>query len=419
MRIRYIYSACIAIETPDVRILCDPWFTQGAYDGSWYQYPKIEDPVATIGPADLIYVSHIHPDHYDPAFLHRYLDAYPAARLVIAEQEPAFLLRKMRRDGFEPLIVDEMAFGGTRVGIVPNTSAIVNIDTAMAVTHRGQAIVAMNDNPFDPVQIEALLKFCAGSTIEVALIPHSGAGPFPQTFAFENQAELERAVAGKREQFLNLYTRYVRALDPRKVIPYAGQYYLGGPLAGLNHLRGTTDATEAAALYPDKSVVLADGGQAYYDTETGEASAVRTRPYDPAEVEAYLTALPFAGYDYERELHFTEGRHLPLLPLLETAQRAAKRRVPVRQPYWLCFAPSDQDGYLCFNVAEDGPVQRLKDVSHLQPRCEIEIDVRYFFGLLSGLYHWNNAEVGSHYRSRRTPEGYRPEVYRLLDRLHV
>ena len=31
MKVRYIYSASIEIETRDLKILCDPWFTDGIY----------------------------------------------------------------------------------------------------------------------------------------------------------------------------------------------------------------------------------------------------------------------------------------------------------------------------------------------------------------------------------------------------
>ena len=40
--ITYIYSACILIEIDNFKILCDPWFTEGIYGGSWFQYPKIK-----------------------------------------------------------------------------------------------------------------------------------------------------------------------------------------------------------------------------------------------------------------------------------------------------------------------------------------------------------------------------------------
>ncbi len=84
IEVTYYYSACVGIKTQDISVLCDPWFTDGIYDGSWYQYPKLKDPVSKIGSYDLVYVSHIHPDHYDSNFLKEYLAAYPMARVVIA-----------------------------------------------------------------------------------------------------------------------------------------------------------------------------------------------------------------------------------------------------------------------------------------------------------------------------------------------
>ena len=72
--VRYIYSACVVIETEDIKILCDPWFTQGVYDGSWFQFPLIKNPLDIIGDVDIIFISHIHPDHYDPKFLNQYFN---------------------------------------------------------------------------------------------------------------------------------------------------------------------------------------------------------------------------------------------------------------------------------------------------------------------------------------------------------
>ena len=65
IQVEYVYSACVVLRTPDVSILCDPWFTDGVYHGSWYTFPVHPDPVAYIGDVDYIYIYHIHPDHYD------------------------------------------------------------------------------------------------------------------------------------------------------------------------------------------------------------------------------------------------------------------------------------------------------------------------------------------------------------------
>ena len=55
----------------------------------------------------------------------------------------------------------------------------------------------------------------------------------------------------------------------------------------------------------------------------------------------------------------------------------------------------------------------------LAPRLEIKIDDRYLFGLLTRLYHWNNAGVGSQYCSLRVPDCYPSDVYRFLNTFQV
>ena len=38
--VKYIYSACVVTRTPNVRVLHDPWFTDGVYDGSWSDWGR-------------------------------------------------------------------------------------------------------------------------------------------------------------------------------------------------------------------------------------------------------------------------------------------------------------------------------------------------------------------------------------------
>ena len=71
-KVVYKYSACIKIFTDDVIILCDPWFNE-AYYGTWIQQNKTNNIEEFIGDFDIVYISHIHPDHYDPLFIKEYL----------------------------------------------------------------------------------------------------------------------------------------------------------------------------------------------------------------------------------------------------------------------------------------------------------------------------------------------------------
>ena len=69
MRITFLGHAGMFIETGRGLILCDPWFSP-AYFASWFPFPSNEGlDVEAIAHPDFLYVSHLHRDHFDPAFL--------------------------------------------------------------------------------------------------------------------------------------------------------------------------------------------------------------------------------------------------------------------------------------------------------------------------------------------------------------
>ena len=69
MRVTFLGQAGLYLETRAGSILCDPWFNP-AYFGSWFPFPANDgiDP-RSIGSPDYLYVSHLHHDHFDPAWL--------------------------------------------------------------------------------------------------------------------------------------------------------------------------------------------------------------------------------------------------------------------------------------------------------------------------------------------------------------
>jgi UDP-MurNAc hydroxylase len=420
MKVRYIYSACVVIESEDLTLCCDPWFTPGIYYGSWYQYPPLpKDPVDVIGKVDAIYVSHVHPDHYDIDFLRRYLDRFPDTQIIIGETDPPYLLRQMKSDGLNPTVVSETQYGDTCVNIIANQAyEYDNIDTALVVTRKNLSVANMNDNPFDKKQIQDVLSLCPTGRPTVALLPFAGAGPYPQTYELPAEEALEAATR-KRKQFLVNYSNFLENLNPLKAIPFAGQYFLGGPLKSMNDHRGVPDAPEVPKELGDTSVVLEDGGQAYIDLETLDCSAVRTETYDPVKVRRHLNEIPFKGMAFENEINQDEANPDGLLELAQKSYVKAIAATKVEEPFWICLKPDRSEDYIAFDTCQDNGVSALSDVSHLQPRCEIFLDDRFLLGLLDGRYLWSIAEVGSQYRVKRVPNIYKREVYSFLNRLHV
>ena len=134
MKVLYVYSACIEIETQDLRILTDPWFTAGAYDGSWHQFPRMKSPLSVLSEPDVIYVSHLHPDHYDPIFLKRLFEKWGKKPVLIPERDANYLYFKSKADGIETTPTKVANFGDTSITIVPNeTGSKSDIDSALLV----------------------------------------------------------------------------------------------------------------------------------------------------------------------------------------------------------------------------------------------------------------------------------------------
>ena len=71
MKVHYVKSSTIIIEANEVKILTDPWLTDGEYYGAWYHYPPLEFKEHFFENIDYIYISHIHPDHFSKATLQK------------------------------------------------------------------------------------------------------------------------------------------------------------------------------------------------------------------------------------------------------------------------------------------------------------------------------------------------------------
>ncbi|PZC46142.1 MAG: UDP-MurNAc hydroxylase [Chloroflexi bacterium] len=413
IEVTYYYSACVGIRTPEASVLCDPWFTDGVFDGSWYQYPKLADPLGVIGSYDYVYISHIHPDHYDPIFLRMYLASHPSARIIIGDFPLNFLSNRMQADHIPHEVCEKISIGETIVRIIPNQYPS-GIDSALVVKRGEQSVANMNDNLYNEDHLEKVRGVCGAPTI--ALTGYTGAGPYPQTF-YSDPETLAIKAAEKREEFFQRYLRMQSALKPQVTVPFAGQYILGGRLHVLNKFRGVSDAVEVTGFDPT-AVVLQGGGQGSIATNSLRPTAERTTPFDLAAMESYAASLADRPMLYDTYFGDMPLQTIPFRRLLPKAYENASRRSACSEDSYICIKLGGE--WVVANVRE-GSAQCLftSDVSSFQPRWEIEIDPRYLYGLVTGLFHWNNASIGSHFTSSRTPDIFNRDAVGFLNFFHV
>ena len=420
--VRYIYSACIVTSTADIRLLHDPWFTDGIYDGSWFQFPKMANPVDLIGDVDSVFVSHIHPDHYDPVFLRSYFDRYGEKPILIADHPSTHLAAKMKADGFKPTTLrTPMQVGATCIEIVPHiTGSVSDIDAAMVIKSAGpdriHCVVNANDIRFDDA-MRLKLKDAAGD-IDILACGYTGAGPYPQTYFDIEDPQLAAEAQAKKQRFLDGYLLLTQYMGAKVNLPFAGQYLLGGGLTRLNLFRGVADAVEVLNIDP-RAIVLAEGGE--IDTERLIPSDKRLTSFTSVAQLEREAEIASAEMSFERLMRAEEIGQLPLRRLLRRAARNAAAKSECIEDYFFCIALPD--GSRADINARRATAENIdfvnEDAPLPSPRSVVSIDPRYLFGLLTGLYHWNNAEVGSQYQTRREPNLFNLSAQSFLNYLAV
>lgn len=421
--VRYIYSACIVTATPDVKILHDPWFTEGIYDGAWFHFPKCENPIGIIGDVDYIFISHVHPDHYDSRFIKEYFSVYGEKPILIASREVNHLRNKMRADGLSSQVVDKpLLIGRTTVTILPhNTGSLSDLDSLIVIKYNDgskvHSVVNTNDIVFDEKILTELQA--VASQPDILLCGYTGAGPYPQTYFDLDDPLIIEEANKKRLAFFDRYLYLTNGLRAKVNIPFAGKYLLGGRLAHLNRYRGVADAVEVLDIDP-RAVVLADFDGAI-NTATLQPTGVRAVGYSNDAIEMRVRAIREFKMSYELLINGSEIHQLPLKRLLFFAAKKAKSVMKYNSDYYFIIQiPDGEFAVINLNNSDSSQVNYIDAIpENLTPRSEIYIDPRYLFGLLTNVYHWNNAEVGSQFVVRRVPNIFNRHVQSFLNFLSI
>ncbi|MEO0914023.1 MAG: MBL fold metallo-hydrolase, partial [Pseudomonadota bacterium] len=247
MKITRLGSATVLIEVGGIRILCDPWLTDGIYYGAWCNYPPIPLEEAPLHDIDYIYVSHVHPDHFDPETM-KLID--PATPVLIHSFHQKFLKANIERLGFTVRELDnatrvELAEGvnfaiyaadncdpsvcGHLFGCVSGAiNGSLQIDSLCVISTEDHVLVNTNDCPYEIAH--ATLKEVKRDypEIDYALVGYTTASLYPHCMieydAPAKAAGRERA----RKSGLIRGLRTLQVLKPRYYTPFAGTYIIGG-----------------------------------------------------------------------------------------------------------------------------------------------------------------------------------------------
>jgi UDP-MurNAc hydroxylase len=415
MKFEFIGNACgIFHGAKGSKILCDPWIVDGVFEGAWFHYPPLKTKIEDLQDVDAIYLSHIHPDHYDERFFNFKKDV----PIIILDEGPNFLKRKLLSKGYSNLI--EIKNGETKkfkefeltiykpfASHIYEESFIGNlIDSAMVFKNDDYIAINFNDNTPTLESCEVLKK--KFERIDLAMLNYNAAGPYPSCFdnlnSDQKKEEHEKILKRNFDHLVDI----IKILKPKSVLPFAGSYILGGKNVEKNDYLGTTTWDVCAEYLKNKqsiSNIICMLENQLYDFKTKSLLSEYIK-INNNHMKKYLETIKSEKYDYENDKKIDHNKLINDLDLAKKNlnSRIKKFNVSIKSNVFLNINNKD------YKVLNGTDANRT---------IKCEMDTRLLRRILDRKSHWNNAEIGCHITFNRSPNEMEPDIHKALCFLHL
>jgi hypothetical protein len=232
LRVDFVGHATLLVQTGQLRILSDPWWTAPAYRGQWYPYPLPVPEQYDLQNLDAVYLSHAHEDHLHRGTLVELLRQAPDVLALIPGRYDTSMRDYLRRIGFRRIReLQSDTWLTLRKG--PDTARLHLLthldDSLLSIAAGGQVVLNAND-ALHAARRDVLDEYCRVlrrrlPRLDYLFCGFGGASYFPN--CIHAPGKDDRAVARAREQFfLENFARITAQLRPRFAFPFAAHFVL-------------------------------------------------------------------------------------------------------------------------------------------------------------------------------------------------
>ena len=254
MRITALGHAGMLIDTKGVSILCDPWF-EPAFFGSWFPFPRNDQLDATLltqlEKPTYLYISHIHGDHLDEAWLANHVDK--STPVLLPDFPTRELERTLGKLGFRTFVRTQH---GTAQPLTNGVSIAIHVETSITDGPGGDSALVVSDGRSRVVnqndcRTNDLNALNAHGPVDLHWLQYSGAIWYPMVYE-ESPERMRELIDAKVDSQLTRAMRYVEAIGARAVVPSAGPpAFLDPELFGFNMITG-----DELSIFPDQRVFM-------------------------------------------------------------------------------------------------------------------------------------------------------------------
>ena len=443
MKTTYLQNASVIIENSGEKILCDPWLIDGCYYGAWHHYPKFNFIEKEYDDIDYIYISHIHPDHFDvrtmsklkkdiPVLIHQFPQKFLKENIeklgFRVEEIPHNKRTKLDKTWINIFAADDCNpevcsrvfacnFGNNKFGTN-------QIDTFSIIDNDEQVIVNSNDCPFEIGENTARKIKEEYDEIDLLLVGYTGASDYPCSYNLSLD-EKEKEASKKKIKRLNNAVDYIKIFNPKYYLPFAGRYVLGAKLTSLMKYKGESTLDEginylSQKIDQQKNIGIALNIKSYFDLDTKSMSE-QYIPENENEKEDYIkNFLSKLKLDYENDEYPNLESILKLVP--KAYERFERHRKMINYSVDTnILIQLDSKNILLITVNGNGfKIIETEQVKNYSKYLKLSLDTRLLYKILLNpkKAHWNNAEIGCHILWERVPNEYDRSLMYCLNFFH-
>jgi UDP-MurNAc hydroxylase len=282
MKITHISNSFIIVESPDAKIVCDPW-VGFANHGGWHSYPEYEinDLIKAVGNCTHVYISHLHSDHFDEDFLKR---ANLLEKLFIFKKFPSPAMQnRLKKIGIQNSIelnpfTKTLISDATSISIIPQMtfsnseiadSIRYDLDTSIVIDSAGTTFFNQVDNPLSLSDFENVGKYISEEfgRVDIGCFACGAASEYPQCFIGIDRQEAKNSIVKSSLKKLECAVDIIR---PAYAFLAGGSYFIPGKLSDLNKYIAQPTFLEAKSALGGRTNLLDIQGNKTVNIDSGQ-----------------------------------------------------------------------------------------------------------------------------------------------------
>ena len=214
LNIRFLAHACLQFSCGDINIITDPWLNGPCFANGWWHYPPPTiDANERLFKADVIYISHNHPDHMHIETLLPLVKERPDVPIIIPNFKTKSAERPLRKLGFTNVLA--LAFnqiyrvnpGNVYISILK--SGDFRDDSGLYINYGGrQALITVDSSILNQLVLPTGIDFLATSFA-------GGASGYPWCFDHHTEEQKQTIAHNRHLSVKNSILDYIHACQPK------------------------------------------------------------------------------------------------------------------------------------------------------------------------------------------------------------